>query len=97
MSTQDERRIIIIKYSIYRGLTLLLGLVIAGGLILGATLANSGRDLFAGTGLGVFMGARANEEASLGTFVLAAILCVLILYCRYLYFISKEKDLLPVI
>jgi hypothetical protein len=97
VSTLDERRNIINKYPIYRGLTLLFGLVIGVGLILGASLANSGKDLFAGTGLGVFMGARANEEASLGTFVLAAILCAFILYCRYLYFISKEKELQPVI
>lgn len=97
MSTQDERITIINKYPVYRGLTLLMGLVIAGGIILGASLANSAKDLFAGTGLGLFMGARANEEASLGTFVIATILFGLILYCRSLYFISKDKDLMSVI
>jgi hypothetical protein len=97
MSPQEERNTIINKLPIYRGLTLLLGLVIACGIILGATLANSAKDLLAGTGLGSFLGARANEEASLGTFVIAAIIFGLILYCRYLYFVSKDKSLMPVI
>lgn len=97
MSTQAERKTIINKLPIYRGLTLLMGLVTAAGIILGASLANSAKDLFAGTGLGSFMGAKANEEASLGSFVLSAIILGIILYCRYLYFMSKEKDLMPVI
>jgi hypothetical protein len=97
MSTHDERKIIINKTLVYRGLTILIGLVIICGILLGATLANSAKDVFAGTGLGVFLGARANEEASLGAFVLAGIICLPILYLRYLYFAFKEKELMPVL
>ncbi len=97
MSTHDERKTIINKYPVYRIFTLLIGLVIAGSILLGAALANSAKDVLAGTGLGTFLGARANEEASLGIFVIAAIICVSIMYFRYLYFIAKEKELMPVL
>ena len=97
MSTQEERNTTITKLPIYRGLTLLLGLVITCSIVLGATLANSARDLFAGTGFGLFMGTKANEESSLGLFVLAAIISVSILYLRSLYGIAKYKELMPVV
>ena len=96
MSTQDERKTIINKYPIYRGLTLLLGMVITMGLLLGAILASSARDLLAGTGLGDFMGAKANEGASLGILTLSAVICVSIIYLRNLYFLAKNKELQPV-
>lgn len=97
MSTQEERKNIVSKLPIYQALTLLLGLVITCSIVLGATLANSARDLFAGTGLGIFMGTKANEGSSLGLFVIAAIISVSIIYLRTLYGISKYKELMPVL
>ena len=97
MSTQDESTLVIKKNAIYRGLTLLIGLVIGFGLLLGAALANSAKDLLAGTGLGQFLGVRANEEASLGTFVIAAIIWISLIYLRYRYLAAKRRALLPVL
>jgi len=95
VSTQDERTLVIKKNAIYRGLTLLIGLVIGFGLLFGAVLANSAKDLLAGTGLGQFLGMRANEEASLSTFVIAAIVWISLVYLRYRYLAARRKALLP--
>ena len=91
MITQSERQLSIRSLPIYKGLTLLTGLVAGAGLILAADLSNSAADLFVGTGLASLLGLRVNEKVALATLVLTAGISVLIMFLQSLYSAAQWK------
>ncbi|GEM_PF-2997828 len=91
MITQEERQMSIRSLPIYKGLSILIGLVAASGLILAADLSNSASDVFVGTGLDSLLGLRVNEKVALATLVLTAGISVLILFLQSLYSAAKWK------
>jgi len=97
MSTQEERRTIIHNYPIYRALSILVGIVIAGGLIFAMAMSNGASDLLAGTKISSLMGLRVNEKTTLSVLIMASVLCAFIVFLQHLYFVAKEKAVTPVL
>lgn len=85
------------KEIMHKGLGVLFGVTIGAGVLSAACLANSAATLLAGTGLGSFIGERANEKVSLGVFAMTAIVCGLILFLRSLYFTDKVEAVIPIL
>jgi hypothetical protein len=92
MLAQEKRQIIIHGTAIYKAFTVLLGVVIAAGLITGMDLSNSASSLLAGSGLASFLGSRVNEKMSLGVFAITTGLCLLILFLRSWYCAAKNRQ-----
>jgi len=95
MNIEGDDKNYVSKYPLYRLLTLLICLIGAASLILGAALANCAKDVLAGSGLGALLGSEADNWASLGIFVIGAIACLFVFYLRNLYFKAKSKGTRP--
>ncbi|MDR3671505.1 MAG: hypothetical protein P4L36_11710 [Holophaga sp.] len=96
MPTHDEQQIIIHHYPIYRGLTILMGVVIAAGMIIGMGLSNSAATLLAGSSFGSFLGTRVNEKISLCMLFATLGLSVAIFFARSWYCAVKTREAAPV-
>ena len=95
MSTQGENQIIINKYPLSRVFTILMCLIGAVSLILGAALANCAQDVLAGSRLGALLGKEADNWASLGIFAIGGIACLFVLYLRNAYQKARSKGVRP--
>jgi hypothetical protein len=97
VTAHEERTIIIHKYPIYRGFSILIGIFIAAGLLLAMDLSNSAKDVFAGTEIGSLLSLRTNEKITLCVFAVTAIACALVLFFQSLYFGVQERRITPVL
>ena len=97
MLTVDERKIMMHEFPIYKGLTILFGIVIAVGVITAMVMSNSASTMLQGSSFSSFLGARVNEKVSLGIFFMTGVACLLIFVLRSMYFAAKTREIPPVL